>query len=485
MGKITLRKDIENALRESEERQRLAVEAARLGTYEWNVMEDILIWSPRHEELFGYAPGEFGGTYQDFAARVHAEDLHELEAEIERCIAAQTGHAAEFRVIWPDRSVHWVDTKGEFTFAPDGRPLRMYGVVMETTERRLAEQERQQIFQRITDAFVALDKDWKYTFANEKAEKLLGHDAEFLIGKRIWDVFPEAYGMPLRQTYERAMIDQQPVFFEDYYQPSGHWFENRVYPSQDGLTIYFHDITERKHVEQNLATSRDQLRALLARLQQTREEERIRVSREIHDELGQLLTSLKMEVHWLEQRLSGPDLPPSLNPLLDRAVSASELADATIATVQKIAAELRPGVLAHMGLAATLAHEARRYQDRSGVSCTFYEDEAWVALPVEIESELFYIAQEALTNVARHANANQVDILLRSEGEEAILEVRDDGVGIVRGDLEVSASLGLLGMEERVTQCGGMIHFTPNKPSGTRVTVRIPRSRIPKRNADS
>ena len=473
---IVARKDVEEALRESVERQRLAVEAAHMGTYEWNLPEDILIWSPRHEELFGYAPGGFGGTYQDFAARVHAGDLRKVEAEIARCIAARTRFEAEFRVIWPDGSAHWLESTGEFTFGPDGSPQRMYGVVMETTERRLAEQERQQVFQRITDAFVALDKDWNFTFVNGKAGEMLGCDAKSLIGKNLREGFPESHGLRFQQIHEQAMIDQQPVFLEEYYPSFGRWFENRIYPSPEGLSIYLHDITKRKCAEQALAASRDQLRALLARLQQAREDERLRVSREIHDELGQLLTSLKMDVRWLEERLSSPELPASLNPLLDRAVSASELADATIATVQKIAAELRPGVLDHLGLAATLDQEARRFEDRSGVRCVVTEDPSWTELPAEIESELFYIAQEALTNVARHADAKRVDLFLRSEGDEAVLEVVDDGVGISRDDLDVPTSLGLLGMEERAAQCGGVVRISRNEPTGTRITVRIPRA---------
>ena len=233
------------------------------------------------------------------------------------------------------------------------------------------------------------------------------------------------------------------------------------------------DITERKQGEQKLGESREQLRALLARLQRAREEERIRMSREVHDELGQLLTGLKMDVRWLERKLSDPNLPAGLLPLLDRAVAASEMADATIATVQKIAAELRPGALDQLGLAASLAQEARRFQERSGVHCTVAA-EAWPVLPREVVGELFYICREALTNVSRHAHAKNVVISLAGDGDSAVLEICDDGGGIRKTDLSAPRSLGLLGMKERAAQCGGTVTFARNEPGGTRVTVRMP-----------
>lgn len=234
------------------------------------------------------------------------------------------------------------------------------------------------------------------------------------------------------------------------------------------------DITERKQGEHKLAESKEQLRALLARLQRTQEEERTRVAREIHDELGQLLTGLKMDVRWLERKLSEPGLPPAFNSLLDRAVGASELADATIAVVQKIAAELRPGALDHLGLEVALTREARRFQDRSGLPCTVTAAANWSVPSVQIANELFRICQEALTNVLRHARATRVAISLRVEGSDLVLEVDDDGVGMAQAELSASRSLGLLGMRERAALCGGTVAFEPNPPRGTRVTVRVP-----------
>ena len=235
-----------------------------------------------------------------------------------------------------------------------------------------------------------------------------------------------------------------------------------------------HDVTERNLAQGQLLESREALRALLQRLRGAQEEERIRVAREVHDELGQLLTGMKMDLRWLERKLSEPGQAAALNALLDRTVAASELNEQTIATVQKLSAELRPGALDQLGLAAALAERARQFQQRTGITCTLVVAERPPELPRAVATELFYICQEALTNVARHALATQVHIRLDAQHGLARLEVVDDGIGIQLAAIAAPRSLGLLGMRERALQCRGTLRLETVLPHGTRIFAEVP-----------
>ena len=237
------------------------------------------------------------------------------------------------------------------------------------------------------------------------------------------------------------------------------------------------DVTERRKAEEKVRQSQRQLRALSARLQSLREEERTRLAREIHDELGQLLTGLKIELRWLENQLSAPPGTGLAPGLLDRLVSASELADQTLVAVQKIAAELRPGVLDSLGLVSALEHEARRFQQQTGIRCTLQVPDREPSLVSAAQITIFRIFQEALTNVARHAGASEVEARLADADGASVLQVQDNGKGIDPAASNAAGSLGLLGMRERAELLDGNLTVTPIEPHGTRVELWLPASR--------
>lgn len=229
------------------------------------------------------------------------------------------------------------------------------------------------------------------------------------------------------------------------------------------------EIAERKRAEKVLRETEENLRGLTIRLQSVREEEQTRIAREIHDELGQALTGLKMDLTWLANHFSADH-----KPLLTKAESMSRLIDDTIQAVRKIASGLRPEVLDEVGLAAAIGWQARDFQMRTGIRCKADLPPADAGPDPDRSTAVFRIFQEVLTNVARHAHATRVEIVLRMNPDHVLLEVRDNGKGITERDLHGRKSLGLLGMRERALLLGGTIDITGTPGKGTKVTVSIP-----------
>jgi signal transduction histidine kinase len=229
------------------------------------------------------------------------------------------------------------------------------------------------------------------------------------------------------------------------------------------------EIVERARVEDELRDSRQELRDLASHLQSVREEERGDIAREIHDELGQALTALKMDVHWVGRRL-GPDAPP----VAARIAEMSSLVDATVQAVRRISSQLRPKLLDDLGLSAAIEWQAREFERRTGIACAIRSEPDDIVLDRTRSTALFRIFQETLTNVARHAGASHVDAVLRNFGGTVEMTVTDNGEGIGEAQVRDGRSLGLVGMRERVRALGGRIDITGLPGRGTTVHVSLP-----------
>lgn len=240
------------------------------------------------------------------------------------------------------------------------------------------------------------------------------------------------------------------------------------------INVYGRDITKRKTVEQRLAKSREALRSLAARLQVVREEERTQLARRIHDDVGQALIGLKMDLAWLGRNITkARDRPPAAK-ISERLESMAEALGETIQTVRDTASDLRPGLLDDVGLAATIAWQANQFETRTGVKCIFVGPDEDLGLGRDQTTALFRICQELLTNIAQHAGATTVRIVLTKSEDNMTLEVSDDGKGIEDEQIASSGSLGILGMRERAQILGGELSITGRPGKGTAATVRIP-----------
>lgn len=220
-------------------------------------------------------------------------------------------------------------------------------------------------------------------------------------------------------------------------------------------------------------SSSERFRKLSSRIQTLREEERSRISREIHDELGQLLTGTKMQLRLIEDRLANRN-DRTLNPLIDDLVETAGTIDETIDSVRRISSGLRPLALDHLGLAAAVDEESMQFSRRTGIAVNIDVSEWETPLSAEIETTAFRIFQESLTNAARHAEATRIDVECKVENQLLLLKIRDNGVGIDVSAVNNPASLGLVGMLERASEVGGKVEFTSLPEKGTEVALTIP-----------
>lgn len=338
-----------------------------------------------------------------------------------------------------------------------------------------------------------LDEHHQILQANSAVREQLGLKPEAVVGKYCPKVIHGLdepcgldepwYACPLEEAVEKGKAVER----EAVDRASGRWIRSAVYPTgsftPDGRRIYFHtvsDITDAKQVEDQLRASREQLRELSRYLESVREEERTRMAREIHDELGQTLTALKIDLSWLARRL-----PPEQEVLLEKTESMYELVDGAIQTVKRISTELRPGALDDLGLADAIEWQTEEFGKRTDIKSKFGASPEGLVLDRDRSTAVFRICQEALTNIIRHAKATRVSVSLRKGPGRVSLKISDNGTGIEESQILDPRAFGLIGMRERARFWGGEVKISGAPGKGTLVAVSIPLARREDLNAEN
>ena len=227
----------------------LVLSAADTGGFDWDLVTGELHWDDRLVRLFDYDRATFGGRIDDFNARVHPDDRERVGETLERAIAAVGDLSMEYRIVRSD-GIRWIEARGRVLPGVDGAPQRLLGVAHDSTELRDARDRLARLLETMSDAFFSLDPDWCFTFVNPEAEKLLGKPADQLVGRSIWEEFPDAVGSTFEQEYRGAAGTGEPTTFESYYPPLSSWFEVRAWPTPDGLSVYFHEVSARYLAQQ-------------------------------------------------------------------------------------------------------------------------------------------------------------------------------------------------------------------------------------------
>jgi two-component system, NarL family, sensor histidine kinase UhpB len=374
--------------------------------------------------------------------------------------------------------------KGEVTASLLRRSLR-YAVERKRAEVELRRSEifLESIVENIPHTIFVKDaSQLRYLRFNKAGEELLGRRRHDLIGKSDYELFPKdeadfftGADREVLRNCKVLDIPEEPILTKGKGLRSLHTKKIPILDENDQplyLLGISEDITERKRAENQLQRSFEHLRTLSQRLDVVREEERTRIARELHDELGVRMTCMKLDLARLLSMMRESLFPREKMEEKIRSMTAE--ADSTIAEVQRLAAELRPGVLDDLGLLAAIEWQCQDFERRSGIRCLCEASFDEIKIHPSRATAAFRICQEALTNVARHAKATFVRVLVKESGDdEVLIEIQDNGQGIPAEKLNDAGSLGLLGMKERSMAIGGWLEIAGWPGKGTTVTLRL------------
>ncbi|MGR7024471.1 SpoIIE family protein phosphatase [Geodermatophilus sp. URMC 62] len=244
----------------------LAVDAAGIGTFDWDLRTGELTWDARLIEMFGHTPETFGNSIEAFNERVHPDDLPRVTDALQASIETRGDYEAEYRVVWPGGDTRWLQARGRTLVDGDGRASRVIGAAYDTTAERAAGLRVTRVLEAMPAGFYSLDREWRFTHVNAEAERLLGRSREELLGRELWTAFPAAVGSVFEENYRTAVRTGTPVHFDAHYPaPLDGWYELRAWPSPEGLSVYFLEVTERRRVQDRAERGAQRL-ALLAQV---------------------------------------------------------------------------------------------------------------------------------------------------------------------------------------------------------------------------
>ena len=329
------------------------------------------------------------------------------------------------------------------------------------------------------DVIMTVQRDGKITFVNRP---VWGCSIPELVGTRITDYLSANDRPKIEQCMQRTFAFRQRTTCEiTGVNGDTSWFSFSFGAAKTFTTtttttttimtstVMIREISEQKHAEELLRSSGEQLREFAARVETVREEERRRLAREIHDELGQALTILKLDLSWVHSKTPG-----------DRKEERKKLrammghVDETIERVRGIASALRPAILDDLGLGPAIEWQLSEYQKRTGIQCQLESTVEKLDLTPEVSAAIFRVVQEALTNVIRHAKASNVCVELKSDGGILTISIIDDGKGVSEQEINDLRSLGIVGMKERISRLGGIFNISSGPSQGTRIDITIP-----------
>ena len=494
-------------LRKSEEQLNLAINGSQGGV--WDLMfdpekpetiPDKIILSPRLKGFIGFKEDEFPDSIQAWQSRILPEDLPLLQKSAQDHLTGQADmHECEYRIRHKDGSIRWIHTRSKIFRDQTGHPIRWTGIDWDITEQKRMEAvilESEEKYRIVSD----FTYDWEYwlkpdgnlAYVSPSCERITGYGVnEFYANPHLLKsiVHPDDYASYSQHICEVLAPDSEPSDLDFRIITRGgeeRWINHHCQAvfNEDGTWLgrrgSNRDITKRKQMEEErnrlfeqIHLSRQRLKELLRRLSELQEAERRKLSRELHDRIGQTLTALSIHLDILRSQLSRK----SEMDLVSRIEDSQRLLGETVDHIREVMAELRPPVLDDYGLFAALRWYGEQYSRQNQIHVLIQGEELTTRFPPNVEIALFRIAQEALTNVVKHAKAKRVTLTLETIGKTARLTISDDGVGFdpsAQHPPDQIAKWGLITMRERAEEINGDLHIESAPGKGTKVIIEVP-----------
>ncbi len=478
-AEIAERRQAEDALRKSEDSIRLIIDTI-----------PIMAWSLRPDGVVDFVNKrwlDYTGeeSIDDPNSTIHPEDSPGVMEKWKVNKAAGNAYEDEMRLRQANGEYRWFLVRTAPLHDEHGKIVKWYGVSIDIEDSKRAEgalkeseQQYLSLFENMAEGvayFQMLFKDDKlqdaiYLEVNPAWEKLTG--LKNVLGRKITEVLPNILESrsELFERSVRVALTCQPERFETYSTYLKRWLSVSAYcPKKEHVILVFDDITERKHANETLQQSYEEIRRLTEHLQKIREEERTSIAREIHDELGQQLTAIKMDVAWIDKKT-----PEETIDIKRKLKNIIELLDGSNQSIRRILSELRPRILDDHGWLESIEWLSRQFTETTNTPVQFRTPEKDIKVSEQIATCIFRVCQEAFTNIARYSQAKNVSISISIIEENIILIIEDDGTGFDPASVQNKKTFGILGMRERVLSLAGKFELISSPGKGTKITVSLP-----------
>ncbi len=486
---LTETKKAQKEANETNERFKLITKATNDALWDWDLETNNMWWNEGFKDLFGYSDEEIENSVESWTNRIHEDDKERIKSGIEMAISARHDFwFDEYAFRKKDGSYSYVFDRGYILKDLTGKPYRMVGSMIDITFRRkmedklkASEEKWRSLFENSPSIIMTVDSNYCITGVNRSISTR--YDPLEIIGISSFELIDETDRPMAKENLDKVFSTGEASSFTVKRIPEGsniQYYTVQAVPqkkncSVENITIIATDITEKILAEEKEKETNDMLHSLAAHLQTIREEERTMISREIHDQLGQELTALKMDIAFLARKIEKSKELPDWDGILEGLRSMSDITDQTINSVRRIARELRPDILDKLGLKDAIEWHAEEFTKRTGIRSSVSLSDAEFEFGQNLDTTIYRIVQEALTNVARHSGANFVKIGLNANGKGVYLSIEDNGKGITEEEINNAKSLGLVGIKERAHSVNGQISITGIKDKGTKLNIIIPK----------